>query len=317
MQSTRQGLAHVFGDNINTDIISPPQYMELSARDAAKYAMSSVDPEFASRVKPGDIIVAGDNFGSGSSRELAPLSLKHLGVGAVIAKFFARIFYRNAINLGLPVVECAEADKIRPGDRLTVDFIGGSVRNESRGETYACSTLPSHILDLVRKGGLIPHLKERRAGKNGGSDAITARSGEMKRSIPCRGISPGRATGEVLLCSQPIGFNFGFNCETGQVIEHNHELNGVSVKDKILVFPYGKGSTGGSYVVYQLARMGTGPKAVINRVTETIIACGAIMAGLPVVDSMEEDPYATLKNGDIVTVDADRQVVIVEQGGAS
>ena len=139
----------------------------------------------------------------------------------------------------------------------------------------------------------------------------------MKKSIACRGISPGRATGEVLLCTQPIGFNFGFDCETGTVIEHNHELNGVSIKDKILVFPYGKGSTGGSYVVYQLTKMGTGPKAIINCVTETIIACGAIMSRLPVVDSMKEDPYSVLKNGDIVTVDADAQVVIIEQGGAS
>lgn len=138
----------------------------------------------------------------------------------------------------------------------------------------------------------------------------------MKRTISCRGISPGRATGEVLLCSQPIGFNFGFNCDTGQVIEHNHELNGVSVKDKILVFPHGKGSTGGSYVVYQLAKMKTGPKAIINLVTETIIACGAIMSRLPVVDSMAENPFAILKNGDIVTVDADAGQVVIEEEGA-
>ena len=134
----------------------------------------------------------------------------------------------------------------------------------------------------------------------------------MKQSIPCRGISPGRATCEVLLCGKPIGFNFGFDCTTGTVIEHNHELNGVSIKDKILVFPHGKGSTGGSYVIYQLAKMGTGPKAIINLTTETIIACGAIMSGLPVVDSMKEDPYKLLKNGDIVTVDADKEVVIIE-----
>lgn len=139
----------------------------------------------------------------------------------------------------------------------------------------------------------------------------------MQRTIPCRGISPGKATGEVLLCSQPIGFNFGFDCETGTVIEHNHELHGQSITGKILVFPYGKGSTGGSYVVYQLAKMGTGPKAIINQVTETIIACGAIMSGLPVVDSMAEDPFAVLKNGDIVTVDADNQVVILESGGGA
>ena len=137
----------------------------------------------------------------------------------------------------------------------------------------------------------------------------------MKRTISCRGISPGCATGEVMLCKSPIGFNFGFNCDTGQVIEHNHELEGISVKDKILVFPHGKGSTGGSYVVYQLAKAGTGPKAIINLVTETIIACGAIMGEVPVVDSMKENPYDVLKNGDIVTVDANKGVVIIEEGG--
>lgn len=134
----------------------------------------------------------------------------------------------------------------------------------------------------------------------------------MQHVIPCRSISPGRATGEILLCRQPIGFNFGFDCETGTVIEHNHELNGVSVAGKVLVFPYGKGSTGGSYVVYQLAKMGTGPIAIINQVTETIIACGAIMSGLPVVDSMAEDPFTLFNNGDVVTVDADNQQVLFD-----
>ncbi len=162
MESIRKGQAHVFGDNINTDIVSPPQYMELSAQEAAKYAMSGVDAEFAARMKKGDIIVAGNNFGSGSSRELAPLSLLHLGVGAIVAKFFARIFYRNAINLGLPVVECAETDKIRPGDELEIDFVAGTLRNLTKNESYACSTLPPHILALVQEGGLIAHLKGRK-----------------------------------------------------------------------------------------------------------------------------------------------------------
>lgn len=161
MQNTRHGKSHVFGDNINTDIISPPQYMELSPQEGAQYAMSSVDPDFAKRMSPGDIIIAGNNFGSGSSRELAPLSLKYLGVGAIVAKSFARIFYRNAINLGLPVVECAEVGKIAPGDTLLLDFINGKIRNETKNETYACSKLPPHILELVQKGGLIETLKEK------------------------------------------------------------------------------------------------------------------------------------------------------------
>lgn len=159
-----KGTAHVFGDNINTDIIAPAQYMDLTVEEAAKYAMSSVDPEFASRMQPGDAIVAGENFGSGSSREVAPLALKYLGVGAIVAKSFARIFYRNAINLGLPVVECADAGKIRPGDTVTVDFTKGLVTNETRNETYSCSSLPPHILELVQAGGLIAHLRQRKKG---------------------------------------------------------------------------------------------------------------------------------------------------------
>ncbi|MDR1490287.1 MAG: 3-isopropylmalate dehydratase small subunit [Desulfovibrio sp.] len=165
MQNMRKGDAYIFGDNINTDIISPPQYMELSAAEAAKYAMSAIDTEFASTVKPGDIIVAGNNFGSGSSRELAPLSLRHLQIGAMVAKTFARIFYRNAINLGLAVVECADTDKIKQGDAINIDFAAGTLYNETRNETYPCSKLPSHILALVQEGGLIEHLKKQR-GKN-------------------------------------------------------------------------------------------------------------------------------------------------------
>ncbi len=158
MSVTQQGKAHKYGDNINTDIIAPPQYMELTVADAAKYAMSAIDPDFATKVKPGDILVAGNNFGSGSSRETAPLTLKHLQVGAIVAKFFARIFYRNAINIGLPVVECAEADKIRNGDELEIDLQAGRVNNKTRGESYACSTLPPHIMELIDCGGLVPFL---------------------------------------------------------------------------------------------------------------------------------------------------------------
>ncbi|MBS6828833.1 MAG: 3-isopropylmalate dehydratase small subunit [Desulfovibrio sp.] len=165
MSDIRRGPAYIFGDNINTDIISPPQYMELSVEEAAPWTMSGVDPDFAARAKPGTIIVAGRNFGSGSSRELAPLSLRHLKVGAIVAKFFARIFYRNAINLGLPVVECADADKIRQDDDLEIDFAAGRIRNHTRGEEYFCSVLPPHILELIREGGLIAHLKRQLAAR--------------------------------------------------------------------------------------------------------------------------------------------------------
>ncbi len=154
------GKAHKYGNNINTDIISPPQYMELSVAEAAKYSMSAVDPNFASSVRKGDFFVAGANLGSGSSRELAPLTLKYLGISAVIAKFFARIFYRNAINIGLVALECPESDKISTGDELEIQVEKGVIINKTRNETYQCTPLPPHILDLVEKGGLVPYLKD-------------------------------------------------------------------------------------------------------------------------------------------------------------
>ena len=150
-----------YGDNINTDIISPPQYMELSIADAAKYAMSAVDPDFFARIKKGDIMVAGANFGSGSSRETSPLTLRYLGVGAIVAKFFARIFYRNAINLGIPVIECAETDKIADQDEIEIDLSAGQIHNLTKKESYPCSKIPPHIMELVADGGLVPYLKKR------------------------------------------------------------------------------------------------------------------------------------------------------------
>ncbi|TCL39875.1 3-isopropylmalate/(R)-2-methylmalate dehydratase small subunit [Anaerospora hongkongensis] len=149
-----------FGDNINTDIISPPQYMELSVAEASKYAMSAVDPTFSTRIKRGDIVVAGANFGSGSSRETSPLALKHLGVGAIVAKFFARIFYRNAINLGIPAIECEETEKISDNDDISIDLANGIIINYTKNETYRCSKIPSHIMVLINDGGLVPFLKQ-------------------------------------------------------------------------------------------------------------------------------------------------------------
>ncbi len=130
-----------------------------------------------------------------------------------------------------------------------------------------------------------------------------------------RPISKGYAEGEALLCHEPIGFNFGMDVETGTVIEHNHELMNKSIKDKILVFPNGKGSTGGSYVVYQLAKSKTAPAAIINVLTETIIAVGAIMGGIPVVDKLDQDPYAVIADGDFVKVDATKGIVEVFKRG--
>jgi len=137
----------------------------------------------------------------------------------------------------------------------------------------------------------------------------------MSIKLKGRPISKGYAEGEALICHEPIGFNFGMDVATGTVIEHNHELHNKSIKDKILVFPNGKGSTGGSYVVYQLAKSKTGPKAIINVTTETIIAVGAIMGKIPVIDSLNRNPFDVISNGDFVKVDAVKGTVEVLKKG--
>ena len=156
-----EGKALKYGDNINTDIISPPQYMELSIAEAARYAMSAVDPDFAKRADKGSIFVAEKNLGSGSSRETSPLTLKHLGIGAVVAESFARIFYRNCINVGLPALTCPDAGRISDGDSLAIDLTQGIIENRTREERYDCDILPGHILDIIAAGGLFEHLKKR------------------------------------------------------------------------------------------------------------------------------------------------------------
>lgn len=137
----------------------------------------------------------------------------------------------------------------------------------------------------------------------------------MPKIVKCRCISKGVGEGEALVCRQPIGFNFGVDVSRGVIIEHGHELEGQSFKDKVLIFPYGKGSTGGSYVVYQVACEGTAPAAIINQNTETIIAVGAIMGHIPVVDHMEEDPYSLIESGDWVKVDAVSGTVSITKKG--
>lgn len=159
MDKKIQGKVHKYGDNINTDIISPPQYMELSIEESAKYCMYNVDPDFSQKVQKGDIFVAGANLGSGSSRETSPLALKYLGIGAVVAKFFARIFYRNAINIGIPAIECEEVDKISSNDEISINLEEGFIYNSTTGETYKCSKIPAHILELIHAGGMYEYLK--------------------------------------------------------------------------------------------------------------------------------------------------------------
>ena len=159
------GAALKYGDNINTDIISPPQYMELSIAEASAYSMQAVDPNFAKRAKRGDCFVAEKNLGSGSSRETSPLTLKYLGISCVIAQSFARIFYRNCINVGIPALQCAETDRIQDGDELHVHVAEGKIENLTRGETYTCDKLPEHILAIIRAGGLFEYIKAKREAK--------------------------------------------------------------------------------------------------------------------------------------------------------
>lgn len=153
--------AWVFGDNIDTDAIAPGRYMKFGVEEIARHCLESVDPGFASSVRPGDVVVAGKNLGAGSSREQAPEALKHLGVAALVAESFAGLFYRNAINLGLPAVVCSQAKRIRAGDELQLDFESGVLTNLTRGERLACEPIPAFLRDIIRDGGLVPHLEKR------------------------------------------------------------------------------------------------------------------------------------------------------------
>lgn len=159
-----KGKAHVFGNDVNTDYIISGKYKfkTLDMKELAKHVMEDLDPEFHQKVQPGDFLVAGRNFGCGSSREQAPLAIRNAGIGAVLAKSFARIFYRNAINTGLPVVEC-DTDQIAAGDELVVDLAAGRIENVTRGVVLPIKPLPEVMLKILADGGLAEHIK-----RNGG-----------------------------------------------------------------------------------------------------------------------------------------------------
>lgn len=157
-----EGKVWKYKDNINTDIISPPAYLEMDMASAAKYTMSTIDTDFAAQYKKGDIFVAEHNLGSGSSRESAPLMLYELGVRTVVAMDYARIFYRNCINVGILAVECKMTDRISKGDIIEVDYKEGKIHNKTRQETYPCNKIPDHIMAIVKEGGLIPYIKKNR-----------------------------------------------------------------------------------------------------------------------------------------------------------
>jgi 3-isopropylmalate/(R)-2-methylmalate dehydratase small subunit len=161
-----------YGDNVDTDVIIPARYLNVSApEELARHCMEAITPEFPSRVQPGDVIVAGANFGCGSSREHAPLAIRASGVACVIASSFARIFYRNAINTGLPIVECPElVQDAEQGDRLEVDLEAGALTNLRSGRTYRTSSFPTFILKIIEAGGLVPYTR-RRLGMSEGMEA--------------------------------------------------------------------------------------------------------------------------------------------------
>ena len=157
-----QGTVFKYGDNIDTDVIIPARYLNTQTpQELAAHCMEDIDKTFITRVQPGDIMVGGENFGCGSSREHAPLAIKTAGVSCVIAKSFARIFYRNAINIGLPILECpAASEAIANGDTVAVDFDTGLITDETTGQTFEAAPFPSFIQKIITAGGLLNSLKE-------------------------------------------------------------------------------------------------------------------------------------------------------------
>lgn len=158
------GRAIKYGDNVDTDVIIPARYLNTSdPEELAKYCMKDLDPEFTQKVNRGDIMVAAKNFGCGSSREHAPIAIKASGISCVIAETFARIFYRNAINIGLPILECPEASRdIQDGDEVKVDFSTGEIRNLTRNKVYRSAPFPEFMQEIIAKNGLIGYIKETR-----------------------------------------------------------------------------------------------------------------------------------------------------------
>jgi 3-isopropylmalate/(R)-2-methylmalate dehydratase small subunit len=157
------GRAWVFGDDVNTDVITPGKYLTVrDPQQLAPHVMEGIDPDFAKKARPGDVIVAGKNFGCGSSRETAPAAIKAFGIGCVVAVSFARIFLRNAVNIGLPVLECpAAARALRTGDDVEVDVAAGRIVDRRRGTTFDATPFPPFMRELMAAGGLVPYTRRR------------------------------------------------------------------------------------------------------------------------------------------------------------
>jgi 3-isopropylmalate/(R)-2-methylmalate dehydratase small subunit len=161
--STLRGRVHRYGDNVNTDVIIPARYLNSSdVSELASHCMEDIDADFVSKVKPGDIIVGGENFGCGSSREHAPLAIKGAGVSCVIAGSFARIFFRNAINVGLPVLVCAQAAaEAKSGDEMAADLTSGRIDNVTQSKSYQAEPFPQFLQEIISAGGLVEYTKKR------------------------------------------------------------------------------------------------------------------------------------------------------------
>lgn len=157
-----KGRVFKYGDNIDTDVIIPARYLNTSdSKELASHCMEDIDTEFVKKVQPGDIMIGVKNFGCGSSREHAPIAIKEAGISCVIASSFARIFYRNAINIGLPILECAEAaEAIKDGDEVEVDFVTGDIKDLTTGKSFRAQPFPEFIQDIIASGGLIEAVKK-------------------------------------------------------------------------------------------------------------------------------------------------------------
>ena len=164
-----RGRVWKYGDNIDTDVIIPARYLNMStAEELARHCMEDIDPRFATEVEAGDIIVGGENFGCGSSREHAPLAIKGAGITCVVAESFARIFYRNAINIGLPIIVCAEASReAEDGDEMVIDLEAGRITNTRLDKSYTTSPFPPFIMKIIQAGGLIPYTRAQLASAEG------------------------------------------------------------------------------------------------------------------------------------------------------
>lgn len=161
-----KGKVFKYGDNVDTDVIIPARYLAIAdPKELAEHCMEDIDRDFVKKVQPGNIMVAGKNFGCGSSREHAPIAIKASGISCVIASTFARIFYRNAINIGLAILECPEAsEKIEAGDEVSIDFDTGLITNATKGETYQANPFPDFIKEIIQAGGLMADIKKRQEG---------------------------------------------------------------------------------------------------------------------------------------------------------